>query len=150
MGGGMEYLYEYVVAQDNKVGYQPALIVDNGTDSGVYSTSNMSAAHSFYSIMWNGLLAGTARRAFRQAGAPAPGDAGNLSDSFNAAQALVCTLGGGLEGWGFSGTITQLILYPVSEDATNTPKLEGWYAHKYNLTSQLPANHPYKTAPPMK
>lgn len=32
--------------------------------------------------------------------------------------------------------------------ASDRQRLEGWAAHKYGLTGNLPANHPYKTAAP--
>lgn len=32
--------------------------------------------------------------------------------------------------------------------ASDRQRIEGWAAHKYGLTANLPANHPYKTAAP--
>lgn len=37
----------------------------------------------------------------------------------------------------------------TSLSTTNRQKLEGWAAHKYGLTANLPSDHPYKTNPPV-
>src|SRR5690606_34754456 len=52
--------------------------------------------------------------------------------------------------YAFSGDLHFLIVgtgsTPTNEERQ---KLEGWAAHKYGFTTNLPANHPYKTQPPL-
>ena len=49
-----------------------------------------------------------------------------------------------------NSTISEAILWPNSifNDGSALPVVEGYLAHKWNLTSLLPAGHPYKTNPP--
>jgi hypothetical protein len=48
-----------------------------------------------------------------------------------------------LNGQIASGIIT------TQATASNMQKLEGWAAHNYGLTANLPAGHPYKITPPL-
>lgn len=48
----------------------------------------------------------------------------------------------------FNGLIGEIIVMPVSDDAT-TLKVEGYLAHKWGIEGSLPAAHPYKAAPPV-
>lgn len=50
--------------------------------------------------------------------------------------------------WG--GTISKLIVFSGEINTIDRLKLEGYLAHKDNLLGNLPANHPYKYAPPLK
>ena len=45
------------------------------------------------------------------------------------------------------GKLAVLVIGALS--ASDVEKLTGWAAHKYGLTANLPAGHPYKSAPPM-
>jgi hypothetical protein len=47
------------------------------------------------------------------------------------------------------GSIAQVILASVVPSQSDQEKMEGWSAHAYGLAASLPANHPYKNAPPM-
>ena len=42
-----------------------------------------------------------------------------------------------------------LFMVGKTDISADAQKLIGWAAHKYNLTSVLPADHPYKTEPPL-
>jgi len=44
--------------------------------------------------------------------------------------------------------LATLIISNTEVSASDRAKLEGWAAHKYGLTANLPAGHPYKTAAP--
>lgn len=46
-----------------------------------------------------------------------------------------------------TGNIAEVILTRDASDS-NRQNIEGYLAHKYGLTANLPANHPYKSAPP--
>lgn len=44
--------------------------------------------------------------------------------------------------------IAAILLGNTALTTDDRQKLEGWAAHKYGLTANLPSDHPYKTAPP--
>lgn len=46
------------------------------------------------------------------------------------------------------GTIAEIVFTPNSLDTSTRQKLEGYFAHKWNMTSSLPSGHPYVTLPP--
>lgn len=46
-----------------------------------------------------------------------------------------------------NGVIGEIIMVQTT-DTTTRQKIEGYLAHKWGLTSSLPADHPYKTAAP--
>jgi len=47
-----------------------------------------------------------------------------------------------------TGTVAEAIAFSALVDTTTSQKLEGYLAHKWGLTANLPANHPYKVNPP--
>jgi len=47
-----------------------------------------------------------------------------------------------------NGQIAAIVI-ATNPSLTDLQKLEGWAAHKYGLTANLPADHPYKTAVPV-
>ena len=47
-----------------------------------------------------------------------------------------------------AGGIGEFIMFPSYLDATQTEKVEGYLAHKWGLTANLPADHPYKLVRP--
>ena len=49
----------------------------------------------------------------------------------------------------FSGHIHEVIWITQTLTTTTRQKIEGYLAHKWGLTSNLPADHPYKTAIPV-
>jgi len=53
-------------------------------------------------------------------------------------------------GWGapFTGDIAEVIVYPSTLTASERQRVEGYLAHKWGLTGQLPTDHPFKSAPP--
>jgi len=54
-----------------------------------------------------------------------------------------------LNGRGWSGPISEIIATPTILSTENRQKLEGYLAWKWGLTANLPADHPYKTTPPV-
>ena len=46
------------------------------------------------------------------------------------------------------GDIAEMVIVPGSVSTLNRQKLEGYLAHKWGLTANLPADHPYKTVEP--
>lgn len=61
----------------------------------------------------------------------------------------------GIGGWNNNSSqpainvdIAEVVLYKIALTDNNREKIEGYLAHKYGLTSNLPNNHPYKTIIP--
>lgn len=48
----------------------------------------------------------------------------------------------------FKGQFAELVLCDTALSTLNRQKLEGYYAHKYGLTANLPVGHPYIASPP--
>lgn len=53
---------------------------------------------------------------------------------------------GGTEYW--NGTIGEIIVYADTLSPSQRQQVEGYLADKWGLRANLPASHPYKTAPP--
>jgi hypothetical protein len=56
------------------------------------------------------------------------------------------TGGSGASNW--DGYIAEIIIATSVPNVTERQKIEGYLAHKWGLTANLPANHPYKTNAP--
>jgi len=50
----------------------------------------------------------------------------------------------------WDGYISEVIISPTNLSSENRQKLEGYLAHKWGLTGNLPSDHPYKSNPPTK
>jgi hypothetical protein len=50
--------------------------------------------------------------------------------------------------WRFAGDIGEFIVIPGYISQADTDRVHGYLAHKWGLADQLPADHPYKLAPP--
>lgn len=50
-------------------------------------------------------------------------------------------------GW-LQGRIAEIVLVSSAVDTLTRQKIEGYLAHKWGLTANLPADHPYKTIAP--
>jgi hypothetical protein len=48
----------------------------------------------------------------------------------------------------WSGDINEIIITPTYLSSANTERIEGYLAHKWGLTANLPSGHPYKMAAP--
>lgn len=68
----------------------------------------------------------------QSASATADIGSGDLDGSFNA----------------YRGQIAIRGMFPSGLSEADRQKLEGWLAHRTNLTSNLPIGHPYKSSPP--
>lgn len=49
----------------------------------------------------------------------------------------------------WKGKISEIIMIPTVPTSTEKLLLEGYLAHKWQLTSNLPSDHPYKVNPPI-
>ncbi len=45
-------------------------------------------------------------------------------------------------------TVGELLIVPASLSVADRERLEGYLAHKWGMAANLPANHPFKSAPP--
>jgi len=48
----------------------------------------------------------------------------------------------------FSGRVAEVVVTRAVPSTANRERIEGYLAHKWGLTANLPAGHPYKTQPP--
>lgn len=48
----------------------------------------------------------------------------------------------------FIGSMAEIIITASSESMLNRQRIEGYLAHKWGLTANLPSDHPYKTVGP--
>ncbi len=72
----------------------------------------------------------------------------NLSSFANISPTVTYDLCGYGSVYFFSGDICEVIIYNSSLSSTDREKVEGYLAHKWGLTSSLPASHPYKSSAP--
>lgn len=72
--------------------------------------------------------------------------AGNTSDTVSAVSISVGAYPTGILASDID--LAAVVIGNVQPSAAEFEKLEGWAAHKYGLTANLPGGHPYKTAAP--
>jgi hypothetical protein len=48
----------------------------------------------------------------------------------------------------YAGTIAEILLVPQAISTDTRQRIEGYLAHKWGLTANLPSDHPYKVNPP--
>lgn len=53
-----------------------------------------------------------------------------------------------ISGSSLRGKVAEIILLSAALTDANRQKVEGYLAHKWGLTANLPSDHPYKSAPP--
>ena len=53
------------------------------------------------------------------------------------------------DGGALNGYVAELIWIQAYDAGAATSKITGYLAHKWGLQGNLPANHPYKTSPPL-
>jgi len=61
--------------------------------------------------------------------------------------ALGILLGAGTDGF-LNGSIAEVIVLSSAATSITRQKIEGYLAHKWGLTANLPSDHPYKTVGP--
>jgi hypothetical protein len=58
------------------------------------------------------------------------------------------TIGQGVNTAGFRGNVFEIVVFNSVLSDAGFQKVEGYLAHKWGLTANLPAGHPYKTVGP--
>ena len=48
----------------------------------------------------------------------------------------------------WKGDLGELLIYNTELNVSNFEKVEGYLAHKWGLTANLPGDHPYKNTAP--
>ena len=73
-----------------------------------------------------------------------------FSHTINSADTTINTLGRDFQGGTqfADGRIAEIVVASSLLSTDDRQKLEGYLAHKWGLTANLPADHPYKTTPP--
>jgi hypothetical protein len=73
--------------------------------------------------------------------------AGNISDTDSQVTPKIGAIAAGVSNF-FNGPIAEIVV-TTSTITTNTrQRIEGYLAHKWGLTANLPSDHPYKTVGP--
>jgi hypothetical protein len=54
----------------------------------------------------------------------------------------------GSAGAYWNGSLCEVLVIASSVSTANRQTIEGYLAHKWGLSSSLPSDHPYKSAPP--
>lgn len=72
----------------------------------------------------------------------------NFNASGNVGADLYLGINGIYLNSGLIGSISEFILLSTEADTTTRQRLEGYLAHKWGLTANLPNDHPYKTVAP--
>lgn len=77
---------------------------------------------------------------------------GTLSSAISISNNLIFTnnvlLGRSSSNDYFGFELGEFIICPVSLSTSDRQKVEGYLAHKWQISNKLPSNHPYKNAPP--
>lgn len=75
---------------------------------------------------------------------------GNAPTTDTITQAITqITIGArGDSAWPFVGRISEIVVIDALLSTTDRQRLEGYLAHKWRLTANLPNNHPFKFRPP--
>jgi hypothetical protein len=145
---------------DNGGGKNNDLIIDFITRgvSGSYNTVNISlnnalAANAAFlaSVIrdpGNGTAANRSNIRINGGSAIALNAATNAASSGNASFALQIGAAGN-NAFPMTGYISEVIIQQSQASLDTLQKTEGYLAHKWGLTANLPSDHPYKTAPPL-
>lgn len=68
--------------------------------------------------------------------------------SGNTASAATAVFLGGLLGTGYDVDIAESVYVNAAVSTADRERLEGYLAHKWGLTANLPSSHPYKSSAP--
>ncbi len=110
----------------NRLSSAPAT-TSNGTDPYIYSFHTDGTNYSFFNTA-NSISQGATNSVAWQVW------------WFNAA--------GAINNQGADLVVSEILIFNQSLSAGNKQSVEGYLAHKWGVTSLLPAAHPYKTTPP--
>jgi hypothetical protein len=130
------------VSQRSAAG-QPVFEVSPTGSRGYQGSSAGFQTHNAYHA--NGGTATTAIFPTAIVGVPAL----SVATGSRTATAISHSIGHGTPGFApLTGFISEIVSTETILSTGNRQKLEGYLAHKWGLTANLPADHPYKTTPP--
>jgi len=73
--------------------------------------------------------------------------AGNTSDTDSQVTPKIGAVAAGASSF-FNGPIAEIVITTSTITTTTRQRIEGYLAHKWGLTANLPSDHPYKTVGP--
>ena len=117
--------------------------------NGDYATLTKNIDTAIRGWVFDGSLSGNSNRlkVYRNGGQLSPGYAGTVSNNFG-----TLTHGFYLSSRSNGAVIAQelgeIVITRSALDTTTRQKLEGYLAHKWGLTANLPGDHPFKVNPP--
>lgn len=143
--------------------------VQNTSDSSYILLTNADGATGFGLVAENGSSATTIISNFGTPSIFCDGSPiswttrDNVHDGLSGATRMVCCNNANLSTWVntrlsgytlsterlFAGKIAEVIFVTGAISNGVQQKAEGYLAHKWGLTANLPADHPYKTSPPV-
>ena len=157
----------YAVGRSSATSYSRLLSVSGGGDSyGFVGTGPAGSQYATFfgsGISWNDVLANTPNQSIASTsilgvvkgnavGGAIPYVNGIAQDAKNGT--TVATTGfvlgaapANVQYW--NGIIAEIILIPALSDDPQRQRIEGYLAHKWGLTANLPASHPYRNRPPL-
>lgn len=153
---GEAWKYDQLIAiyySTAKILYQPS---NNGVDASVYSDRGTANRTELIAGYWDASTGTPELQLWRDSVLSVETiDSGFPLTSYAGRRSLA--IGGYLDisinrEWGLpAGVPVHCVITCSAEDMrANRLKLEGWGAHTFGLTANLPADHPYKNAPPTK
>lgn len=124
------------------------LVTDFDDDVGIFSGSALFNFNQHPFGQWHivaGLHNGAGSSLTVDGGFPATGGAGSGSPSG------ALTIGSGIAGvdrW-LHGDLAELLITRTAPSLAERQRIEGYLAHKWGLSANLPVDHPYHAAPPL-
>jgi hypothetical protein len=107
----------------------------NGNTFGIYVFSQAGSSLSTITAFWNG----TSYVSTSSTSATSPLSTATTSTTVG------CDVS---QSTFFQGDIAEIVVLGQASEADTRQRIEGYLAHKWGLTANLPANHPYKVNPP--
>lgn len=166
-GGGNTFFDGVTIAilyeQDDTVTSGAVVGIINGSDNSMFSMATDNTliyANSSTSGIINGSIPPSTGIHIRVATKSAGGNTQedwidgelNINDNQNTGNNIFVqqVIGNAINGnyRPFNGTIGEVIVYPTSITTEFRQQLEGYLAHKWGVTANLPLGHPYKDAAP--
>jgi len=158
-GGGSDgrrFLYEPFVTSGDDT-FTPGLFINSGASprsigstlgrSGDFTFLDSSSSYGTVPLICVDRLNG-GNQLFRRVNGSNDGNVTANHSTFPFAGMKIGTHRDANNRW-FAGKIAEIIWLPTGNDLELMEEVEGYLAHKWGLTANLPADHPYKTNPPV-
>jgi len=127
---------------------QAASAIENYTGDSTHPALNTATLYSILSDPTNGTASDRSIIRFN-GGSPIATNAANVSPSSSATAPQFALRLGNESASSLSGYWAELIVTSSLASADTRQRIEGYLAHKWGLTANLPNDHPYKITPPL-